>query len=211
MATSYAPILLQAFDNYGVMLAGGFIYTYEAGTLTPLVTYQDLEGETENENPVELDAAGRAVVRVTNGVAYKFAITDSLGNPIVTLDDIIVGEQATESFEVNMSFIGEQDTGGGWMGGTILRRAVTFPADFAGPDAAGACETNPAAEQVIAIKVNGVAAGTATFDTDGECYFSTADWGGEIVGVDGDEIDFYGPATPGTGADFKIVLVGLIP
>ncbi len=210
MATSYAPLLLQAFDNYGVILAGGLINSYEAKTLTPLVTYQDLEGEIENTNPVELDAAGRATVRVTNGVAYKFILTDADGNVIVTLDDIIIGEEVTETYEVILSFIGTQDDAGGWMGGTILKRAVTFPVDFAGPDSAGACETNPDAEQVIAIKVNGVAAGTATFDTDGQVYFSTDDWGNAIAGQDGDEIDFYGPATPGTGADFKIVLLGVI-
>lgn len=207
MATSYAPLLLQAFDDYAEVLSGGLIYTYEAGTTTPLVTYQDLEGATPNENPVELDAAGRAIVRVTNGVAYKFILTDADGTVITTLDNIIIGEQVTESYEVHMSFIGSQDDASGWMGGITVKRNMTFPNDFAGDglDAVGHCQTNPAAEQVISIQVNAVEVGTATFDTDGTCYFATT--GTTVECVDGDELDFFGPATPGSGADFKIVLL----
>ena len=74
MATSLAPILTQLFDDYGEVLAGGFIYTYEAGTDTPLATYTDLAGAVPNANPVELDASGRATVRVTDGV-FEFETT----------------------------------------------------------------------------------------------------------------------------------------
>jgi len=31
----------QFFDNNGIPLAGGLIYTYQAGSSTPLVTYTD--------------------------------------------------------------------------------------------------------------------------------------------------------------------------
>src|ERR1044072_5342449 len=91
MATSLAPIITQILDDNALVLAGGTVETYEAGTSTPLVTYQDLEGAIPNENPIVLDAAGRATIRVTDGVAYKFIIKDADGNTVETIDDIIVG------------------------------------------------------------------------------------------------------------------------
>ena len=50
---------LQLFNNEGHPLAGGTLECYAAGTSTPLDTYSDSEGVTENEQPVEMDAAGR--------------------------------------------------------------------------------------------------------------------------------------------------------
>ena len=49
----------QFFDNNGVILSGGKIYTYEAGTTTPLATYTSSTGNTAHTNPIVLDAAGR--------------------------------------------------------------------------------------------------------------------------------------------------------
>ena len=97
MTTSLAPILTQLFDDYGEVLAGGFIYTYEAGTDTPLATYTDLAGAVPNANPVELDASGRATVRVTDGVAYKFIVKDSDLATVETIDNIVVGESASSA------------------------------------------------------------------------------------------------------------------
>ncbi len=53
---------MQLFDNNGNPLAGGFVYTYEAGTLNPLDTWTDYNQNALNENPIELDSAGRASV-----------------------------------------------------------------------------------------------------------------------------------------------------
>jgi hypothetical protein len=49
----------QWFDSAGDPLAGGCLFTYSAGTLTPLATYTDSTGLVTNTNPVILDAAGR--------------------------------------------------------------------------------------------------------------------------------------------------------
>lgn len=213
MATSYAPLLLQAFDDYGVILSGGRLHTYEAGTTTPLATYQDLEGATPNENPVALDTAGRATVRVTNGVAYKFVLKDADGNTITTLDNIIVGtaeSATTEIYPVHMTFCGVP-AAGSFMAGWILEDAVTFPADFTGTGltAAGAVKVAPAATYVISVKKNGDEVGTITIDTDGIFTFETTD-NSQWSAAKYDQIDFYAPDGGGTAAHFTIVLLASV-
>lgn len=45
-------------DADGVPIAGGFVYTYEAGTSTPLATYSDVDLSIPNDNPLELNSSG---------------------------------------------------------------------------------------------------------------------------------------------------------
>lgn len=53
---------MRFFDDDGLPLDGGKLYTYELGTTTPLTTYQDLNGTYPNANPVILDSEGRCSV-----------------------------------------------------------------------------------------------------------------------------------------------------
>jgi hypothetical protein len=80
----------QFFDNNGVPLAGGLIYTYQAGSSTPLVTYQDNAGTIANANPIVLDSAGRVPneIWLLNGYSYKFIITSASGTSLITLDNL---------------------------------------------------------------------------------------------------------------------------
>ena len=55
-------VRLQELDNSGKILNGGKIYTYRLGTNTPKITYQDINGETPNTNPVILDSVGSAQI-----------------------------------------------------------------------------------------------------------------------------------------------------
>jgi hypothetical protein len=207
MATSFAPQLLRLFDSLGVLLNGGFVYTYAAGTDTPLVTYQDLEGMVANTNPVELDSGGSATIRVTNGVAYKFIVKDADLNVIYTEDDIIVGEAPTttdDDYEVILTYAGTPSAQG-WMGGEEFRRSVSFGVDFDG--SGGSVITNPASAYVISVQKNGAEVGTISISSAGVFTFATT--GGATVSfVAGDTIDFYGPDTIGTAANFKATLVG---
>lgn len=66
---------LRYFDENGAPLDGGKLYTYEAGTSTPKVTYTTATEETENTNPVILDNEGYADVWLGSG-GYKFVLTD---------------------------------------------------------------------------------------------------------------------------------------
>lgn len=67
---------LQFFDDEGVIVAGGLLYTYAAGTSDKLATYTDVGGLVPHANPIELDSAGR----VPSGLfllpaSYKFILS----------------------------------------------------------------------------------------------------------------------------------------
>ena len=87
MATGYlSPIglILQAFTDQGVVLSGGKIYTYVAGTTTPVTTYTSSTLVTPNANPIVLQSNGRlpASVWVPSGTVVKMVLQDSNGNTI---------------------------------------------------------------------------------------------------------------------------------
>jgi len=83
MTTQLAPTpIFKAFDNAGLPLSFGFLYTYQAGTNTPQPTYTDSTGNTPNPNPVLLNARGEAQIWLNPLQNYKFLLTDSLGNQI---------------------------------------------------------------------------------------------------------------------------------
>ena len=77
----------QYFSNAGIPLVGGKVYTYVAGTTTPLATYTDSGGGTPNTNPVILDSRGEASIFF--GTAnYKIVLQDSTGATIWTQDNL---------------------------------------------------------------------------------------------------------------------------
>jgi hypothetical protein len=85
-AIGYTSPHVQFFDNNGDPLAGGFLYAYAAGSVdTPQDTFTDSARAVPNENPVELDSAGRAVVYLSPTPAYKFVLTDA--------DDVVIWSQ----------------------------------------------------------------------------------------------------------------------
>lgn len=78
---------MQFFDINGEPLVGGKVYTYEAGTTTPLVTYTDNTGTAANPNPVILNARGEAPIWLGASV-YKFKLADANDVEIWTVDYI---------------------------------------------------------------------------------------------------------------------------
>jgi hypothetical protein len=91
----------QFFDNNGVPLAGGKLYTYAAGTTTPKVTFTSVDGITQHTNPIILDSAGR----IPNGgevwlsfAPYKFILKTSTDVLLGSWDNITgVGAATTLS------------------------------------------------------------------------------------------------------------------
>ena len=75
------------FDANGDPLAGGKIYTYSAGTTTPLATYSDQAGSTPNANPVVLDARGEATIFWGTG-PYKVSLYTSADVLVWTVDNL---------------------------------------------------------------------------------------------------------------------------
>lgn len=92
MAVNLAPIGngQQFFDNTGLPLAGGLLYTYQAGSSTPFNTYTTIAGNVLNSNPIVLGTDGRSPQEIwlTYGYYYKFVLTDSTGTVIGTWDNI---------------------------------------------------------------------------------------------------------------------------
>lgn len=85
----------QYFDLNGDPLAGGKIYTYAAGTSTPLSTYTDATGAVANTNPVVLDARGEASI-FWDSVQYKVVVTDADDVEIYTADNLLVQSGAIQ-------------------------------------------------------------------------------------------------------------------
>ena len=78
---------MQFFDINGEPLVGGKVYTYQAGTTTPLVTYTDNTGASANPNPIILNARGEASIWLGASI-YKFKLTDANDVEIWTADYI---------------------------------------------------------------------------------------------------------------------------
>jgi hypothetical protein len=80
----------QFFDNNGLPLSGGLIYTYQAGSSTPATTYTTNLGSIPNSNPIILDSAGRPPQEIwlEVGYTYKFLIQTSAGVTLQTLDNL---------------------------------------------------------------------------------------------------------------------------
>ena len=124
---------LQFLDNNGVPLSGGKVYTYAAGTTTPLTTYTDYTGNTANSNPVILDSRGECSIWLGTS-SYKFKLTTSTDVEVWTVDNISV---LTSS--ANITFV---ESGTGAVTETVqdkLRLGYVYPEDFG---AAGNGTTN---------------------------------------------------------------------
>jgi hypothetical protein len=94
MSVTPSPIggfAAQFFDNNGVILSGGKIFTYAAGTTTPQATYTSASGAVPHANPIILDSAGRVPggeIWLTDGLVYKFVIETATGILLGTYDNI---------------------------------------------------------------------------------------------------------------------------
>ncbi len=86
-----APFIFwQLLDDNADALAGGKVYTYEAGTSNNKITYTSSDESTPNSNPIILDASGRADVWLDSGT-YKFVLKTSDDATVDTVDNITGG------------------------------------------------------------------------------------------------------------------------
>ena len=138
MTTLATPPKLQFFDANGNPLAGGKLYTYAAGTTTPLATYTDYGGGTANPNPVILDSRGEANVWLGTAL-YKFKLTTSTNVDVWTVDN--VGGAATLAALAasgGAALVGYLPAGTGAVATTVqekLRESVSVP-DYSSPQVA---------------------------------------------------------------------------
>ena len=103
MAVNLSPVGngQQFFDNNGVPLSGGLLYTYQAGSSTPLATYTDINATTANANPIVLNSSGRLdnEIWLTYGYNYKFVLQTSAATTLGTYDNLygIIGVAGTST------------------------------------------------------------------------------------------------------------------
>jgi len=117
MATIAPVFKFQFLDGNGNPLTAGKLYTYIAGTTTPLTTYTTAAGSTPNTNPIILDSAGRADIFLTAGSAYKFVLANAGNVTQYTVDNITsAGTMSTQ----NSNFVTIT-------GGTISGVTITGP------------------------------------------------------------------------------------
>ena len=98
---SFSP-KLQFFASDGSFLVGGKLYTYAAGTTTPLATYTDSTGTTANTNPIILSVRGEANVWLGTSL-YKFVLKDSNDVLIWTVDNISSAEALANTVQANLT------------------------------------------------------------------------------------------------------------
>ena len=95
MAVFLSPVggaAAQFFTNSGVILSGGKLYSYAAGTTTPQAAYTSSSGLTPHTNPIILNSAGRVAsggeIWLTQGQTYKFVLQTSTNVTIATYDNV---------------------------------------------------------------------------------------------------------------------------
>jgi len=124
------PPKIQFFANDGTPLVGGKLYSYAAGTTTPLATYTAYAGTVANTNPVILDSRGEADVWLGAG-PYKLALYDSDNALIWTVDNI--------SSVNNGIFTGPVSGTTGTFSGALTAASGTFGGNVQMASANGSC------------------------------------------------------------------------
>src|SRR5277367_860499 len=76
----------QFFYPNGQPLAGGLLYSYQAGTSIPAPTYTDSTGLTVNANPIVLNSRGECSLWIPINTFLKFTLADPSNNTIWTRD-----------------------------------------------------------------------------------------------------------------------------
>jgi hypothetical protein len=113
----------QFFDNNGIPLAGGLIYSYAAGTSTPLATYTSSSGSTANSNPIILDAAGRPSEEIwlSDLTVYKLILKTPANVQIWSMDNLS---------GINAAIAGKQDYQIATAGQTIFTVGFSYTVGY---------------------------------------------------------------------------------
>ena len=149
----------QFFTDAGVPLVGGKVYTYAAGTSTPLATYQDSTGVTLNTNPVILDSRGEANIWLAPSLSYKFILKDSSDATIWTVDNINIG--------INF---GNVIITGGSINGAVIGNITPAAGSFTDLSASGTVTFNSTSQMQIP---SGLTSERTTTPVDGMLRFNT--------------------------------------
>jgi len=109
----------QFLDAAGQPLVGGMVYTYAAGTTTPLATYTSASATSANTNPIILDGRGECSIWFAPSSTYKIKLTDSNGVEIYVVDNIAGGGYVSGGTIVDSSFVNGTISNAALSGSTI--------------------------------------------------------------------------------------------
>jgi hypothetical protein len=178
----------QFFDNNGVILSGGLVYTYTAGTTTPQAAYTTSSGSTAHTNPIVLDSAGRVPsggeIWLTDAVAYKFLLKTSVGVTIATYDNV-TGNASGFAASSGSSLVGYTQGSGSAVATTVqakLREVVSVK-DF-GAVGNGATNDTAAFTAVEALSETFIYLPTGTYVVSG-IFLDKTYFGPGIIKLDG--------------------------
>jgi hypothetical protein len=189
----------QFFDNNGIPLSGGLLYTYSAGTSTPIATYTTSAGNIANSNPIVLDSAGRLAqeVWITAGTSVKFVLQTSAAIQIGSYDNIKgINDFSSFSASTGASLIGyNQGTTGAVTTTVQARLQQTISIKDFGAVCNGSTDDTTAVQLAISslsstsvtLLIPGPTkiSSSVTFNTNTQLNFQ---YGGFIVGTSGTEV-----------------------
>jgi hypothetical protein len=149
----------QFLTAAGQPLVGGMVYTYAAGTTTPLATYTDASGLSANPNPVILDGRGECNLWFSPTSTYKIKLTDSNGVEIYSVDNVtssgyVSGGVIVDSSIVNGSISGTTLTNTAISGSAINSTTIgaTTPSTAVFTTFSGAWASLPAGTKMLFVQ-----------------------------------------------------------
>ena len=119
-----SPLFYETDQNNNP-LAGGKVYSYQAGTLTPLTTYTDATLTVPNTNPVILDEYGKAQIWL-GPYTYKLNVTDvnNVQHPDYPVDNI-QSIQITASNTATAAVLSQLASTASGQGAALVGDAIT--------------------------------------------------------------------------------------
>lgn len=161
---------------------GALLNAYVSGSATRLNTYSDSALTTPNANPVVCDSAGRAIVYLIGGRAYKFVLTTPAGAVIWTVDPVYglvvagtnvdVSGLAAEALAANDAVF-LSDGSGGLSAGQWYRMNATTVTKSTLPRVIGFATAAIASGAVGLIRLSGTLSGFAGLTT-GATYYAAS-------------------------------------
>lgn len=106
----------QFNDANGAPLALGLVYTYSAGTSTPLATFTESGLTVAHTNPIVLNAAGRPPSPIySSATSYKFIVRNAAGVEQYTRDNVQNAGQVFASTFGNLQAAGSKQVVSGYV------------------------------------------------------------------------------------------------
>lgn len=130
--TVMPPPLFLGFDNNGLIVAGGKLCTYAAGTSTPQATYSDSGLSVPNTNPVILNTAGRASIFLSP-TSYKFILMTPGTDTTCSTGSVLWSQDNIAAVPTNSGITSQTGTAGE----TITAGSAAYLSDGSGGKNAG--------------------------------------------------------------------------